>query len=256
MFVDTHTHLYLEDFKDDRDAMIARAIKAGVDKFFLPNIDSASVDVLHALCDAYPHNCFPMMGLHPCSVKENYHGELDRVSALLKTRKYYAVGEIGIDLYWDKTFFTQQVEAFEKQVQWALELNLPIVIHSRDSFDQIYEVLCKFETLPKGIFHCFTGTREQAEKAIALGRFKLGIGGVVTFKNSGLDKTLEHVALEHMVLETDAPYLSPVPYRGQRNESAYVSIIARRLAELKNCNVGQVAEITTRNAFEIFGETE
>lgn len=256
MFVDTHTHLYLEEFKDDRDAMIARAQKAGVDKFFLPNIDSSSAAALHELCQKYPKQCFPMMGLHPCSVKANYKDELRLVHGLLQKNRYYALGEIGLDLYWDKAHFSQQVEAFETQIQWALEFKLPIVIHCRDAFDEIYSVLVKFKTLPKGIFHCFTGSREEAEKVLALRNFKLGIGGVVTFKNSGLDKTLAHVGLEHMVLETDAPYLTPAPYRGQRNESAYISIIARRLAEVKNCNVGQVAEVTTRNATEIFGETD
>ena len=256
MFIDTHTHLYLEEFKDDRDEMIARAQKAGINKFFLPNIDSTSVDGLHALCGQYPENCFPMMGLHPCSVKENYKEELKLVHELLQKNRYYAIGEIGLDLYWDKTHFSQQVEAFETQIQWGLDFQLPIVIHCRDAFNEIYNVLVKFKTLPKGIFHCFTGSREEAEKVIALGNFKLGIGGVVTFKNSGLDKTLEGVGLEHIVLETDAPYLTPAPYRGQRNEPAYISIIARRLAEVKNCNVGHLAEITTRNATEIFGETD
>jgi len=255
MFIDTHTHLYLKDFEADLDEMMQRAAKAGIDKFFLPNIDSSSAEALHQLCLKYPKQCFPMMGLHPCSVKENYKEELALVYELLKKGKYYAVGEIGIDLYWDKTFFEQQVKAFETQIQWALEMHLPIVIHCRDAFNEIYEVLVKFTKLPKGIFHCFTGTLEQAEKVIGLKNFKLGIGGVVTFKNSGLDKTLEHIDLKHLVLETDSPYLTPVPYRGQRNESAYISIIARRLAEIKNCNVGHLAEITTQNAIEIFGET-
>ena len=255
MFIDTHTHLYLEDFDTDRDEVMARAMKAGVEKFFLPNIDSSSIRVLHALCEKYPKQCFPMMGLHPCSVKENYKEELSIAYDLLKKRKYYAVGEIGLDLYWDKTHIAQQIEAFKTQIQWALELNLPIVIHCRDAFNEIYEVLTQFKTLPKGIFHCFSGTTEQAEKVIGLKNFKMGIGGVVTFKNSGLDKTLEKVDLKYLVLETDSPYLTPVPYRGQRNESSYLGIIARRLAEIKNCNVGQVAEVTTKNAIEIFGET-
>ena len=255
MFIDTHTHLYLEDFDKDIDAVIKRATDAGVDKFFLPNIDSTSVEVMHDLCKRYPKQCFPMMGLHPCSVKENYSEELKTAHELLKTNKYYAVGEIGIDLYWDKTYLPQQIDAFEKQIQWALDLNLPIVIHCRDAFDEIYNVLSKTKKLPKGIFHCFSGNAEQAQKIIDLGGFKLGIGGVVTFRNSGLDKALEHVDLKHIVLETDSPYLTPTPYRGQRNESSYVRIIANRIAEIKNCNVGLVAEITTKNAIEIFGET-
>ena len=255
MFVDTHTHLYLKDFDNDIDAVIKRALDAGIDKFFLPNIDSTSIDVLHALCKKYPSQCFPMMGLHPCSVKENYKEELNTAYQLLKSNKYYAVGEIGIDLYWDKTTLPQQVDAFEQQIQWANEFGLPIVIHCRDAFDQIYEVLSKTKKLPKGIFHCFSGNAEQAKKVIDLGGFKLGIGGVVTFKNSGLDKAIEHIDLEHLVLETDSPYLTPVPYRGQRNESSYIRIIANKIAEVKNCNVGLVAEITTKNAKEIFGET-
>ncbi|MGZ3866549.1 MAG: TatD family hydrolase [Bacteroidia bacterium] len=255
MFVDTHTHLYLEDFKNDIDAVIKRATDAGIDRFFLPNIDSTSVEVMHDLCKKFPKQCFPMMGVHPCSIKENYREELSIAHGLLKKNKYYAVGEIGIDLYWDKTTLTKQVIAFEEQIQWALDMNLPIVIHCRDAFDEIYEVLSRAKKLPKGIFHCFTGNIEQANKIIELGGFKLGIGGVVTFKNSGLDKTLERVDLKHIVLETDAPYLTPTPYRGQRNESSYVRIIANRIAEVKNCNVGLVAEITTKNAIEIFGET-
>lgn len=254
MFIDTHTHLYLPEFDADRDEMIVRATKAGIEKFFLPNIDSTSVNSLHALSEKYPGKCFPMMGLHPCSVKENYKEELSIAHQLLQKKKYYAVGEIGLDLYWDKTHFNQQVEAFETQIQWALDFKLPIVIHCRDAFDEIYNTLLKFKALPKGIFHCFTGTIEQAEKVIALGNFKLGIGGVVTFKNSGLDKTLEKIDVSHMVLETDSPYLTPVPYRGQRNESAYLAIIARRVAEIKNCNLGLVSEITTKNAEEIFGK--
>jgi TatD DNase family protein len=255
MFVDTHTHLYLEEFNTDIDAAIKRAVEAGANKFFLPNIDSTSVDVLHDLCKKYPKQCFPMMGLHPCSVKENYQDELNNVYQWLMTNKYYAVGEIGLDLYWDKTFIAQQIEAFEKQIQWALEFDLPIVIHCRNAFDEIYEVLSKAKKLPKGIFHCFSGNTEQANKVIDLGNFKLGIGGVVTFKNSGLDKVVEQIDLKHLVLETDSPYLSPVPYRGQRNESSYIRIIANKIAEIKNCNVGVVAEITTKNAIEIFGET-
>jgi TatD DNase family protein len=253
MLIDTHTHLYLEEFSADIDDVIKRAAAAGVEQFFLPNIDSTSIESLHALCRKYPLMCYPMMGLHPCSVKEDYKEELDKAYQLLKADKYYAVGEIGIDLYWDKTFIAEQREAFETQVSWALEFDLPIVIHSRDSFDEIYDLLSKMKQLPRGIFHCFTGTKEQAEKIIALGNFKLGIGGVVTFKNSGLDRTLQHIDLKHLVLETDAPYLTPVPYRGQRNESSYLRIIANRLAEIKNCNMGLVAEITSQNAREIFG---
>lgn len=253
MFVDTHTHLYSEEFTTDIDMVLQKAIDAGVDKFFLPNIDSSSVDVMHTLCEKYPQRCFPMMGLHPCSVKENYKEELAIVNKYLKERKYTAVGEIGIDLYWDKTFYQQQVEAFEQQINWALEFNLPIVIHCRNSFDEIYEVLSGFTKLPKGIFHCFSGNAEQAKKIIDNTGFKLGIGGVVTFKNSGLDKAIEHIELKHLVLETDSPYLAPVPYRGKRNESTYIPLIAAKLAEVKKCSLLDVASATTANAKEIFG---
>jgi TatD DNase family protein len=254
MFIDSHTHLYLEEFNSDQDEVIKRAIEAGIEKFYLPNIDSGSVGALHALTDKYPDRCFPMMGLHPCSVKENYKEELSLVRGLLTKRAYSAIGEIGIDLYWDKSYFTQQAEALQLQVEWALEYNLPIVIHCRDAFGQIYDILSGMKRLPPGIFHCFTGTIDQAEKILALGNFKLGIGGVVTFKNSGLDKTIEKIDLKHIVLETDAPYLAPVPYRGQRNEPSYIRIIAKKIAEIKNCNVGLVAEISTHNTTEIFGK--
>jgi TatD DNase family protein len=253
MFVDTHTHLYSEEFTADIDEALKKAIDAGVKKFFLPNIDSNSIDVMHALCEKYPQHCFPMMGLHPCSVKENYKEELAIVYKYLQTKKYTAVGEIGIDLYWDKTFYKEQVEAFEQQINWALEFNLPIVIHCRNSFDEIYEVLCSFKKLPKGIFHCFSGNAEQAQKIIDKTSFKLSIGGVITFKNSGLDKAIENIDLKHLVLETDSPYLAPVPYRGKRNESAYIPLIAAKIAEVKKCSLLEVATATTANAKEIFG---
>jgi TatD DNase family protein len=253
MFIDTHTHLYSEEFTSDIDEVIKKAINAGVEKFFLPNIDSASIDVMHAFCEKYPQHCFPMMGLHPCSVKENYLEELTIAYNLLKAKKYVAVGEIGIDLYWDKTFYTQQVDAFTQQINWAFEFDLPIVIHCRNAFDEIYEMLCSFKKLPKGIFHCFSGNEEQANKIIEATGFKLGIGGVLTFKNSGLDKAIANIDLKHLVLETDAPYLAPIPYRGKRNESSYIRIIAAKLAEIKNCSISDVGNITTANAKEIFG---
>ena len=253
MFVDTHTHLYAEEFDADIDEAIKKAINVGVEKFFLPNIDSSSIDGMHALCNKYPKHCFPMMGLHPCSVKENYMEELAITYNLLKTNKYVAVGEIGIDLYWDKTFYAQQVDAFTQQINWALEFNLPIVIHSRNAFDEIYKILCSFKKLPKGIFHCFSGNEEQAKKIIETTSFKLGIGGVLTFKNSGLDKAIANIDLKHLVLETDAPYLAPIPYRGKRNESSYIRIVAAKLAEIKNCSISDVGNITTANAKAIFG---
>ena len=252
MFIDTHTHLYSEEFKTDIDEALQKAINAGVEKFYLPNIDSSSIAGMHALCEKYPQHCFPMMGLHPCSVKENYKEELAIAYKRLQQNKYAAVGEIGIDLYWDKTFFAQQVEAFETQINWALEFNLPIVIHCRNSFDEIFEVLNRFKKLPKGIFHCFSGNAEQAQQIINTTNLKLGIGGVLTFKNSGLDKVIENIDLMHLVLETDSPYLAPVPHRGKRNESAYIPLIAAKLADVKNCSVLEVATITTANAKEIF----
>jgi TatD DNase family protein len=251
-FVDTHTHLYSEEFANDIAEVINRAINLNVQKFFLPNIDSTSIEGMHFLCKKYPTHCFAMMGLHPCSVKENYKEELAILYNYLKQNSYYAIGEIGIDLYWDKTFYAQQVEAFKTQINWALDFNLPIVIHSRNSFDEVYDVLQEFKTLPKGIFHCFSGNAEQAKKIIKTTPLKLGIGGVVTFKNSGLDKAIADIDLKHLVLETDAPYLAPTPHRGKRNEPSYIPLIAAKLADLKNCSVLEVAEITSKTAEEIF----
>ncbi|MGE0635052.1 MAG: TatD family hydrolase [Bacteroidia bacterium] len=250
---DTHTHLYASEFDTDRTEMVERAIAAGVTKLFLPNIDSSSVEGMFQLCNQFPENCFPMMGLHPTSVKENYKEELEKLKTNFSKRKMYAVGEIGIDLYWDKTFFTQQQLAFETQIKWANEFSLPIVIHSRNSFNEIVEVLQKNKKEnPHGIFHCFSGSKEQAEKAISLG-FKLGIGGVLTYKNSGLGQAIADIDMKHLVLETDSPYLTPVPHRGKRNESLYITLVAQKLAEIKNISVEEVGEITTANAKEVFG---
>jgi TatD DNase family protein len=193
------------------------------------------------------------MGLHPCHVNASVQQELNTVEEWLKKRKFVAIGEIGIDLYWDKTFFKEQQLAFKTQIQWALAYNYPIIIHCREAFDEIYEVLCSFEKLPKAIFHCFSGNLEQANKIIALGNFKLGVGGVLTFKNSGLDKVIEQVTMEHLVLETDAPYLAPVPFRGKRNEPSYILEVAKKLAEIKNCSIKEVGNITSKNAEFIFG---
>jgi TatD DNase family protein len=253
MFIDTHTHLYAEEFNADRSSLIQKAINNGVHKFYLPNIDSTSIEGMHLLEKEFPQNCFAMMGLHPCSVNATVETELAIVKSWLEKRKYKAVGEIGIDLYWDKTFFAEQQLAFKTQIQWALKYNYPIIIHCREAFDEIYEILCSFEKLPKAIFHCFSGNLEQANKIIALGNFKLGVGGVLTFKNSGLDKVIEQVAMEHLVLETDAPYLAPVPFRGKRNEPVYLLEIAKKLAEIKNCSINEVSDITTKNAQFIFG---
>jgi TatD DNase family protein len=254
MIIDTHTHLYAEEFNADRNALIQKAISNGIHKFYLPNIDSTSIEGMHQLEIAFPVNCFAMMGLHPCSVNATVETELAIVKSWLEKRKYKAVGEIGIDLYWDKTFLKEQQHAFKTQIEWALYYNYPIVIHCREAFDEIFEVLISFQKLPKAIFHCFSGNAERAQKILDLGNFKLGIGGVLTFKNSGLDKAIENVGLEHLVLETDAPYLAPVPFRGKRNEPSYLLEIAKKLAELKNVSMSEVESITTENAQFIFGD--
>ena len=250
--IDTHTHLYAEEFEQDRTSIVQKAIANGIQKFYLPNIDSSSIEGMLALEKAYPQHCFAMIGLHPCSVNERVEEELGLVNEWLAKRKFAAVGEIGIDLYWDKTFLKQQLHAFETQIKWAVEYNYPIVIHCRDAFDEIYEVLNSFKFLPKGIFHCFSGTLDQAEKILNLGDFKLGIGGVLTFKNSGLDKVIQQIDLKHLVLETDAPYLAPVPFRGKRNEPVYLLEVARKLAELKGENMQAIAEQTSANAEFVF----
>jgi TatD DNase family protein len=252
MFADTHIHLYSEEFDADRDQLIHKAIKNNITKFYLPNVDSESIVRMHDLEKNYPENCFAMMGLHPCSVKENVDAELKIVEEWLKKRKYAAIGEIGIDLYWDKTFYQQQVHAFKTQIQWAIDHNYSIIIHCRDAFDEVYDCLTSFKTLPKGIFHCFSGNVEQAKKIIALNNFKLGIGGVLTFKNSGLDKVVSEIDIEYLVLETDAPYLAPVPHRGKRNEPAFILEVAKRLAEIKEISMFDVEEITLKNAQFIF----
>lgn len=252
MFIDTHTHLYSEEFNEDRIARIEDAISKSVTKFYMPNVDSESIDGMLQLEVHFPTHCFPMMGLHPCSVKENYREELAIVKKWLDTRRFAAIGEIGIDLYWDKTFAKEQELAFKEQVYWALEYNYTIVIHCRNAFDEIFEILQSFEKLPKGIFHCFSGDIVQAQKILSFGNFKLGIGGVVTFKNSGLDKVVEQLNLTDIVLETDAPYLAPVPYRGKRNESSYIPLIAKKIAQIKGLTVEEVATVTSQNAIEIF----
>lgn len=253
IITDTHTHLYAEEFDSDRDQLVEQAGVLGVQRFFMPNIDSSSIEPMFALEKKYPGKAFAMMGLHPCYVKENWKRELELVESWLNKRSFVAVGEIGIDLYWDKTFLEQQKEAFTMQIQMANERNLPIVIHTRESFDVTYELLLQTKKeQPQGIFHCFTGTAEQAKKAIDMG-FMLGIGGVVTFKNSGVDKAIENIPLEHIVLETDAPYLAPVPHRGKRNEPAYILKVAERLSEIYKCSVMEVARVTTENSKKLFG---
>lgn len=252
IFTDTHTHLYLDAFNPDREEVVRNAIAKGIEYMLLPNIDSTSVEGMLSLCDSFPSNCFPMMGLHPTSVEDNYRDELEQVELWHSKNHFYAVGEIGIDLYWDTSRRKEQEEAFRRQIQLAKELDLPIVIHSRDSFDEIFSIMDEvYEPGLKGVFHCFTGNREQAEKIIAW-EFMLGIGGVLTFKNSGLDKVIQDVDLKHIILETDAPFLAPVPYRGKRNESSYIRLIAEKLASIKELDQETVARVTTRNAKDLF----
>jgi TatD DNase family protein len=253
IITDTHTHLYAEEFTTDIDLLISEAMDKGIQRFFLPNIDSTFVDAMLAVEKKYPLNCFAMMGLHPCSVKENWKEELALVEKRLGERSFSAIGEIGIDLYWDKTFVKEQEEVFMKQVELANHYKLPVSIHSRESFEEIYKILLETKKKnPCGIFHCFTGNVDQAKRAIDLG-FYLGIGGVVTFKNSGLDKVIAEIDLQHLVLETDAPYLAPVPFRGKRNVPAYLFKVAEKVAEIKNVSVEEVASITTENSKKIFG---
>ncbi len=252
MLVDTHAHLYARQFDSDRNEMIKRALDKGVKKFYLPNIDSQSIEGMLQLEKEYPEHCFPMMGLHPCSVKENYKEELAIIEEWLFKRKFCAVGEIGIDLYWDKTFIEEQKTAFRLQIEWAKQLDLPIVIHARNSTKEILEILATLnDDKLRGIFHCFGGTVEEAREIIELGFF-LGIGGVLTFKKSGLDKTLTAIDLKHIVLETDSPYLAPTPFRGKRNESSYVVYVAKKLADIKNIDIQEVKKITSENAYKIF----
>lgn len=253
MITDTHTHLYSEQFDEDRKAMIQRAKDAGVSRFFIPAIDSSYTESMLSLEKENPNAIFLMMGLHPTSVKENYQEELAHVKEWIDKRNFYAIGEIGIDLYWDKSFLTQQQEAFRTQIKWAKEKKLPIVIHCREAFDEIFEVLEteKSDDL-RGIFHCFTGNIEQAKQAISY-NMKLGIGGVATFKNGKIDKFLNEIDLKHIVLETDAPYLAPTPYRGKRNESAYITNVVDKLVDIYNLSFEEIAEITTQNSKDVFG---
>lgn len=252
ILTDTHTHLYSEEFDADRNEMIERAIQKGVSRFFVPSIDSSYTQKMYDLENQFPENVFLMMGLHPTYVKENYLEELDHVERELEKRKFQAIGEIGIDLYWDKTFLKQQQHAFQHQIQLAKKYNLGINIHCRDAFDEVFEVLEseKAEDL-FGIFHCFTGNLDQAQRAISLG-MKLGIGGVSTFKNGKIDQFLNEIDLQNIVLETDSPYLAPVPYRGKRNESSYTFLVAEKLATIYNVTIEEIASITTENSKKIF----
>jgi len=254
IFADTHTHLYLEEFDSDRDIVVGNAIHNGVTRLFLPNIDSGSVDGMMALADSYPDHCFPMMGLHPTSVKANYKKEIAFVEQQLSSsrQRFCAIGEIGIDLYWSQEFESCQLSAFSFQLDLAVQYNLPVVIHTRNSFEQAVNVIEeKKNPAIKGIFHCFGGSIKQAEKAIELG-FMLGIGGIITYKNSGLQEVVERIGLEHMVLETDAPFLPPVPFRGRRNESAHIPVIAEKISLIKKVDVAEVAAVSTQNALSLF----
>ncbi|HEY8387857.1 MAG TPA: TatD family hydrolase [Parasegetibacter sp.] len=254
--IDSHCHLYLEEFKSDIDEVMNRAIQSGVSKFYLPAIDSTEMEALLDLERRYPDHCCAMAGLHPCYVKDNYREELQYVRQWLSKRKFAAVGEIGLDFYWDRTFESQQYEAFEQQIEWAIELDLPIVIHSRESTRQCIDVVKSYKGTGKGdrlrgVFHCFSGNAAEAEEVVELGFF-LGIGGVITYKNSGLAAAISNVSLDNILLETDAPYLTPVPYRGKRNESSYLTYVVKKLAELKNKSEEEVATITTENSNKLF----
>ncbi|HEY0977289.1 MAG TPA: TatD family hydrolase [Flavobacteriales bacterium] len=254
MYIDTHAHLYHKQFDSDRDELLQRALEAGVKRFYLPNIDSTSVEGMHALCEAHPDLCFPMMGLHPCSVTADPTREMAQVEQLLQTGRYRAVGEIGIDLYWDKTFLPQQEEVFRTHLKWAKQLGLPVAIHCRESFQELFRILeDENDERLNGVLHCFTGTVEQGRAIIDLGGFLLGIGGVITYPKSGLAAVMQELGPAHCILETDAPYLAPVPYRGKRNESAYIPHIAEALAQATSSSVDEIARITTANALKLFG---
>lgn len=254
--IDTHCHLFAEEFDTDRESCIQRAIQAGVQKILLPNIDSQSITALYQTEKMYPSVCYAMMGLHPTSVKENYAEELQKIYTELSKRKFIGIGEIGIDLYWDKQFIEEQKIVFRTQSEWATAMNYPVSIHCRNAFDEIFEVLDSLPTLPKGVFHCFTGTQEQVQKILSYRTFKLGIGGVLTFKKSTLPQVLEQVDIEHLVVETDAPYLAPSPFRGKRNEPAYIKWIVEKLAEIKHLPIDAVVRQCYTNTLQIFGPFE
>ena len=251
-FIDTHTHLYLPEFDGDRDEVVNRAVGNGISKMLLPNIDIESVDKMLSAVMRYPGICYPMTGLHPTSVKQDYLSQLDMLENLLRRHKFVAIGEIGIDLYWDKTFLKEQLIAFRRQIAFASDNGLPVVIHSRDAFPEVFSVLDEFKGKAlKGVFHAFSGNIKDAKRGIGMG-LKLGIGGIVTFKNSGLDKIVRETGPENIILETDSPYLAPVPYRAQRNESSYICIINKKLADIFGMNEEETASITYSNSAELF----
>jgi TatD DNase family protein len=250
--IDTHTHIYLPEFDSDRDEIVERAVRSGVKKLLLPNIDLNSIGPMLAAVSGYQGVCLPMLGLHPTSVKSDFETELEKILNLFPDEKYIAIGEIGIDLYWDKTHIQEQIIAMRKQIQFAIEKGLPVVIHSRDSFSEVFSVLDEFRGKGlRGVLHAFTGGIKEAEKALDLG-FKLGIGGIVTFKNSGLSEVVKQIGPQNIILETDSPYLAPVPHRGKRNESSYICIINKKLAEIFGIDEKEVAAITTAGANQLF----
>ena len=253
--IDTHSHIYSEEFDADRHEVILRAQKIGVKQIILPNCDSGTMPQMLALEAAYPGYCHAAIGLHPTSVKENYKEELALIKSELERREYLAIGEIGIDLYWDKTCIAEQTYVFKQQLEWALEYHLPVIIHVRDSFRESMDALKPYQNSGlTGVFHSFTGTLEESKEILAFEGFRLGINGIVTFKNSGLAAVVENIELKHLVLETDAPYLTPVPYRGKRNESSYVSLVCAKLAAIYQVSVEEIDQVTTANALELFSK--
>ncbi len=252
--IDTHTHLYLKEFSEDIEEVIQRAKDEGIEKFYLPAIDSSETQAMTSLEKKFPGKCLPMAGLHPCSVKENYKGELNKIEKMLLERKFAAIGESGLDFYWDTKFTNEQYESLHIQISWALQYNLPLVLHTRNAMQETIDIIKTYSGKSlRGIFHCFGGTTEQAREIIDQ-NFLLGIGGIITYKNSGLSEVLKEIDIKHIVLETDAPYLTPVPFRGKRNESSYLKYIAKKLAEIKNISIEEVAEQTTNNAENIFSK--
>ncbi len=251
--IDTHCHLYTSEFAEDIDTVIQRATLNGITKFYLPAIEKSSTESMYLLEEKFPDKCFAMAGLHPCSVNENWEEEIAHVKWQFQQRKFCGIGETGLDFYWDKTFIKQQYECLEIQIELALQFNIPLILHTRDALHETIEVIKKYKhTSLTGIFHCFGGSQEQANDIIKTG-FYMGIGGVLTYKNAGLAEVLKHVDMQHLVLETDAPYLTPVPFRGKRNESSYLKYIAEKIAEVKNISLVEVEKITTENAEKIFG---
>lgn len=258
MIIDTHTHLYVEQFNEDRSEVILRAIESGVQKLLLPNIDSSTIDPMLKLVDEFPDNCYPMIGLHPGNVGDDYQEELSKMRERIdRPNNFIAIGEIGMDLYWDKTYIEEQRIAFRTQIGWAKEFGLPIVIHARDAFEEIFRILDEENSVElKGVFHCFTGGVKEAEHILSYGGFKLGIGGVVTYKKSELPEVLKEIPLDNILLETDSPYLPPVPFRGKRNESSYINYVADKLVDVYGVSRQDIERITSKNADELFRLTE